>query len=265
MTNRELLAAWTFPVPAFLAGVALLALHRASGGLRSARRTAALGAALALAALALASPLAVLAAGYLFSAHMLQHLLLVLAIPPLLLGALPPSRTPLCGPRSRRGPLAGPLAALLRRPVVTWGAGIGAMWIWHAQTLCNAAATSDAVRGLQTASLLAMGAAFYWPILAPHEDDRLDPLRGAVYLFSACVGCTLLGILVTFSPLEVCPAFLHPADPHGLVALIRDGWGVGAAQDQQIAGLIMWVPACLVYGSGILGLLARWYGAEGAR
>jgi putative membrane protein len=255
MTTRELYAAWTVPVPALVACAVAIALHGAWGGFRSRRRTAALGAGIALGALALASPLALLAAGYLFSAHMLQHLLLVLAIPPLLLSALPPSRRK----------LGGSLAPLLRRPVITWGAGIGAMWIWHAQTLCNAAATSDAVRGLQAASLLAMGAAFYWPILAPHEDDRLDPLRGAAYLFSACVGCTLLGILVTFSPLEVCPAFLHPVDPHGLVTLIRDGWGVGAAEDQQIAGLIMWVPACLVYGSGILGLLARWYGAEGAR
>ena len=255
MTTGELLATWTFPVPAFIACVAALVCHRASGGHRSARRTAALGAAIALSILALASPLALLAAGYLFSAHMLQHLLLVLVVPPLLLAALPPARAR----------LRGPLADVLRRPVITWGAGIGAMWIWHAQTLCNAAATSDAVRGLQTASLVAMGAMFYWPILAPHEGDRLDPLRGMAYLFSACVGCTLLGILVTFSPLDVCPAFLHPADPHGLVTLIRDGWGVGAAQDQQIGGLIMWVPACLVYGSGILGLLARWYGGETAR
>jgi cytochrome c oxidase assembly factor CtaG len=255
MTTRELLGTWTLPVPAILACAAAFALHGARGGFRSSRRTAALSAAAALLLLALASPLALLAAGYLFSAHMVQHLLLVLAIPPLVLFALPPSGAPLRG-------FAGDV---LRRPMITWGAGIGAMWIWHAQTLCNAASTSDLVRGLQTVSLLVMGGMFYFPILAPHEDDRLDPLRGAAYLFAACVGCTLLGILITFSPLEVCPAFLHPADPRGVVALVRSEWGVGAAQDQQIAGLVMWVPACLVYGSGILGLLARWYRGESAR
>ena len=256
MTTHELLlSTWTAPPLALVACTAAFAFHGARGGFRSRRRTAFLAAAALLLLLALCSPIAALASGYLFSAHMLQHLLLVLVVPPLVLFSLP----------SSPAPLGGPLATILRRPVVTWGAGLGAMWIWHAQTLCNAASTSDAVRGFQTVSLLAMGAMFYWPVLAPHEGDRLDPLRGAAYLFSACVGCTLLGILITFSPVQVCPAFLHPAETGGMLGLIRQGWGVGAAQDQQIAGLLMWVPACLIYGAGILGLLARWYRWEGAR
>jgi cytochrome c oxidase assembly factor CtaG len=97
----------------------------------------------------------------------------------------------------------------------------------------------------------------------------MSPLAGVAYLFSACVGCTLLGVLITLSPIEVCPAFLHPADGLGVLPLIRQGWGLSAAEDQQIGGLLMWVPACAVYTSGILGMLARWYGRaeqeEGAR
>jgi putative membrane protein len=256
MTTRDLLVStWALRPAVLLACAAAFAAHGATGGLRSRRRTAALAAAVTIVLLALVSPIDALAAGYLFSAHMLQHLLLVLVVPPLVYFALPPARAP----------LAGPLAEVLRRPVLTWGAGIGAMWIWHAQTLCNAASMSPYVRDLQTLSLLVMGGMFYWPVLAPHEDNRLDPLRGAAYLFSACVGCTLLGVLITFWPVEVCPAFLHPADPGGMLALIRGGWGLSAAQDQQIGGLLMWVPACMVYGSGILGLMARWYRGEEAR
>jgi putative membrane protein len=256
MTTRDLLASsWALRPGVLLACAAAFAVHGARGGLRSARRTAALAAAVTLLIVVLVSPVDTLAGGYLFSAHMLQHLILVLAVPPLVYFALPPGRAP----------LGGAVADVLRRPVLTWGAGVGAMWIWHAQTLCNAASQSPYVRDVQTLSLLVMGGMFYWPVLAPHEDNRLDPLRGAAYLFSACVGCTLLGILITFSPIEVCPAFLHPADPSGLVGLIRGGWGISAAEDQQIAGLLMWVPACLVYGSGILGLLARWYRGEEAR
>ncbi len=134
------------------------------------------------------------------------------------------------------------------------------MWVWHVPTLCDAAAESTTVRALQTFSLLALGTLFWWPIIGPNAGKRLSPLGGVMYLFSSCIACTLLGIFVTFTPLTVCPAFLHQPDPHGLLPLIRERWGLTPQVDQQIGGLIMWVPACLVYFSGIMGLLLRWHG-----
>src|SRR6202020_2287190 len=90
MTTADLLrSSWTFRPVVLLACAAALAWHAAMGGLRSARRTSALLAAMAILFLALSSPLDALAAGYLFSAHMLQHLLLVLVVPALALMALP--------------------------------------------------------------------------------------------------------------------------------------------------------------------------------
>ncbi len=256
MTTTELLlSSWSFRPLVIVAGAAALGAHGARGGFRSARRTAALVAAVTLLFLALSSPLDALAAGYLFSAHMLQHLVLVLVVPALALASLPrASRTGERADRASRW--------LLGRPLLTWASGIGAMWLWHAQTLCNAASQSDAVRGVQSVSLLAMGALFYWPLLAPRRAWRMSPLAGVVYLFSACIGCTLLGILITFSPVEVCPAFLHPKGGMGLLVLIRQGWGLSAAEDQQIGGLLMWVPACAVYTGGIVGMLARFYGSD---
>jgi cytochrome c oxidase assembly factor CtaG len=146
---------------------------------------------------------------------------------------------------------------LLSRPVVTWGLGVGAMWLWHEQTLCNAASQSALVHRVQELSLLGLGTAFWWPILAPREESRLPPLSGVAYLFTACVACTLLGVLITFSPVEVCSVFAHPVDRLGVMPLLREGWGLTAEKDQQVGGLLMWVPACLVYGVGILGVLAR--------
>ena len=87
-------------------------------------------AALVVFLLAFISPFSALANGYLFSAHMIQHILLVLIVPALLLLSLPRSF-------SLRPPLI-----YLSRPLVGWVAGVGAMWLWHAPTLCNAAATS---------------------------------------------------------------------------------------------------------------------------
>ncbi len=143
--------------------------------------------------------------------------------------------------------------------VACWAMGVGAMWLWHAPTLCNAAAQSGLVHRAQEISLVAMGAAFWWPILSPRDGARIAPLAGVVYLFSGCIACTMLGIAVTFSPVEVCSIYLHPADPLGLLPTLRGGWGLTPEKDQQLGGLLMWVPACLVYGVAIMAMLARLY------
>jgi cytochrome c oxidase assembly factor CtaG len=219
-----------------------------------------LAVALLVLVLALASPIGRLADGYLFSAHMLQHLLLVLIVPPLaLLGAGPGLRS------DGAAKAAGRAGRLMARPLVAWGLGVGAMWLWHERTLCDAASHSAVLHRLQEVSLLAMGTAFWWPILAPREQSRLPPLPGVLYLFTACVACTLLGILITFSPVEVCSIYAHPVDRLGVMTLLRDGWGLTAAKDQQVGGLLMWVPACLVYAVGILGVLGRLFREGDAR
>jgi cytochrome c oxidase assembly factor CtaG len=205
---------------------------------------------LALLALAfvLASPVGVLADGYLFSAHMLQHLVLVLIVPPLALLGLPRMELPRLRRTIDRVPMRAPIA---------WGLGVGAMWLWHAPSLCNAASQSEVMLRVQEVSLLTMGVAFWWPVLGPKSEARLSAPAGIVYLFTACSACTLLGIYVTFSPVELCSVFLHPNDRLGVMPLLREQWGLSAQRDQQIGGLLMWVPACLVYGVGILSLVVR--------
>jgi cytochrome c oxidase assembly factor CtaG len=198
--------------------------------------------------LALLSPIGQLADGYLFSAHMLQHLLLVLVVPPLALLGLEPLLAMRPNPRAAR---------VVLRPLVAWGLGVGAMWLWHERTLCDAAAQNALVHRVQELSLLTMGTAFWWPILGPREGARLPPLGGVLYLFTACTACTVLGILITFAPVRVCSVFAHPVDHLGVMPLVREGWGLTPERDQQVGGLLMWVPACLVYGVGILGVLAR--------
>lgn len=242
---------WRLDPLALVAFVATAVACFSPIGARFGLRPVPLAIALLMLVAALASPVGQLADGYLFSAHMLQHLLLVLIVPPLvLLGVVPASRARPAG----RPHLLG---RLVSRPVVTWALGVGAMWLWHERTLCNAASQNELVHRVQELSLLTMGAAFWWPILAPCETSRLPPLAGVLYLFTACVACTLLGILITFSPVEVCSAFAHPVNRLGVMPLIRGSWGLTAERDQQVGGLLMWVPACLVYGAGILFMLGR--------
>jgi cytochrome c oxidase assembly factor CtaG len=254
MTTKELLlGAWdSGPVVPCLAALALVGyamrFRRHLGA-----RSAFFAAAVTVFFVALSSPIGVLARGYLFSAHMLQHLLLVLAVPPLVLLGLPRTRT---GAVPREWSAAATAAS--------WIGGVGAMWIWHARTLCNAAATSATTQWVQTASLVALGLVFWRPILAPQVSDRMPPLAGVVYLFAACVACTVLGVMVTLSPVEVCDAYMHPVDTLGVLPLLRDRWGLTHRADQEIGGLLMWVPTCLVYAATILATLGRYYGEEHA-
>jgi cytochrome c oxidase assembly factor CtaG len=251
--HQLLFETWTWrPEIALVAGVAL-GLHVVRFRLAHPARTAALVGAIAVAGIALMSPIAALARGTLFSAHMLQHMLLALVVPPLVLLAVPPAEGA-AGGVERHGvppPLRWPVA-------LPWVAGVGAMWIWHTPWLCNAAATRDGVRALQSASLLAMGAAFWWPIVGPLRAHRLPELVAVVYLAAACAACTVLGVTIAFSPVEVCSAYGHALDPLGALPLVRR-WGLTASVDQQLGGLLMWVPGCTVYAGAILALIARFY------
>jgi len=115
---------------------------------------------------ALVSPLDALASGVLFSAHMTQHLLLLLIAPALALLALPEERDVRV---KKRGGDVGFRRRGIRRilPALGWTAGIGAMWFWHVPVFCDAAALSPSVRAVQTLTLLGAGLLFWSPILLP--------------------------------------------------------------------------------------------------
>jgi cytochrome c oxidase assembly factor CtaG len=140
-----------------------------------------------------------------------------------------------------------------------WLAGVGAMWLWHVPALCTAAMQSPAMFAVQSVSLLAAGAAFWWPVFRPQLDRRMQPYATAVYLFAGCVGCSLLGIYVTFSPVSICPLYASGGGSPELVRLVREQWGLTHALDQQVGGLLMWVPACMVYLGAIVATFSGWH------
>ena len=119
-TKQSFLTAWTWnPLVLIIAGVGLAAylfVFRAEG------RPTWLLLAMSVFVLTLVSPLNALARGYLFSAHMLQHILLLLIVPAYFVLSLPRSLS-LRWPR------------FFAHPVVGWIAGVGAMWVWHWPTL----------------------------------------------------------------------------------------------------------------------------------
>jgi cytochrome c oxidase assembly factor CtaG len=237
---RFMVEGWNWSSFALIGGVTAAAACaiRSRIGLRQGY----IAAALVLILVTLLPPLGPLATGVLFSAHMAQHILLLLVIPALLLLSLPRDFTPRFSAGGRWRGLA-------------WAAGVGPMWFWHTPVLCEAAVRQPAVHAIQTVSLVAMGLVFWWPILAPCPRDRLAPGPGIVYLFTACLACTALGIILTLTPVEACPVFRAPLSESFQTELRGR---IGAEQDRQIGGLLMWVPMCLLYLGAILLEVCRW-------
>jgi cytochrome c oxidase assembly factor CtaG len=177
---------------------------------------------------------------------MLQHLLLLLVVPPLLLLGLPSM--------ARRRPPRVP-------PSVAWTAGIGAMYVWHAPLLYDAALRAAPLHVVQHLTFLATGVLFWWPIAGPMRERRLGPGTRAVYLLGACLASAVLGIVIALAPVGTYAAYAEPEDLLGVLPLLRNGWHVSAAIDQSVGGLLMWVGGGLVYGMVLLSGVARWLDA----
>src|SRR5207302_54415 len=99
---------------------------------------------------------------------------------------------------------------------------------------------------------LVSGTIFWWPVLGSLEERRLAPVAAISYLFSACTACSLLGAAITFAPAGLYTAYLQPEDRLGILRLVRYGWQLDPKSDQQLGGMLMWVPGCLIYLSAIL-------------
>jgi putative membrane protein len=207
--------------------------------------------------LALDSPLDTLGDTYLFSAHMAQHLLLLLVVPPLLLLGIPPS--PARAAWEAR-PLVRGAVRTAGHPLAAWGLGVGTMWLWHAPALYNAALADGRVHVVEHLAFLATSVVFWWPVLGQPAQARMSAPPALLYLLAAALATTGLGVLLTFTPPGLYPAYLLPADRLGLLPLLRRSWGMTPDVDQQVGGLLMWIPGGLVYLSAIVGVLLRWYG-----
>jgi putative membrane protein len=107
--------------------------------------------------------------------------------------------------------------------------------------------------------LLVAGIIFSWPVINPYSEYRISALSGVLYLSTACIFCSLLGLLITFAPVGTYTQYTHLMNSDVYLSTIRNKWGISEAADQQIGGLIMWVPCCLIYLSVSMYLLVSWF------
>jgi putative membrane protein len=191
----------------------------------------------------------------LFSAHMTQHEILMLVAAPLLvlgrpvvasLKALPSDWARAMARRSRR-PWWARTWATLTKPFVAWLIHAAVLWAWHAPALFQATIDDEFVHALQHLSFFLSALLFWWAVL--HDPNRAVGYGVAVLsMFTTALHSGLLGALITLAKSLWYPAY------RGTTA----SWGLTPLQDQQLGGLIMWVPACLVYVVAGLALLAGW-------
>lgn len=257
MTNLELLAkAWDWE-PSIVAGcVALALLYVWAVRFRITKSSLFFLGGVLLLLFSLVSPLDVLGGDYLFSVHVVQHLVLALMIPPLLLAGIDLQLA------KRILSLPGAAAAehILRQPALAWIIGVGSMAFWHIPAPFNAALANAPLHAMEHLWFLVSGTIFWWPVMSPLARSRLMAVPWAfLYLFAACLAYILIGSTLTFSSPGIYPAYLHPHDEFGILPLVRGQWGLSAQADHQTGGLLMWVLGCSVYLCASMGMFARWY------
>jgi cytochrome c oxidase assembly factor CtaG len=221
--------------------------------------------ALGMAALvaALLSPIDALGEA-LFSAHMVQHLLLLVVAPPLLvLGAAGYAFVWALPWRARRGwshvwHQRSPLRRAVRplhHPLVAWVLQAIALTVWHVPMLYDAAVRLAWVHALEHASFLGAALLFWSSVLEPAP--RLRPAFGAGLLgvFAAAMQGGALGALLTFGEQPWYAAHRETVAE----------WSLTAVQDQQIAGAIMWVPGGMAYVLALAVLMSLWLRAAERR
>jgi putative membrane protein len=211
--------------------------------------------------LALLSPLHALG-GALFSAHMVQHEVLILVAAPLLaLGAptvafawaLPREATVRLGRLVRAEPIRSAWSAV-SHPLGAWWIHAVALWVWHVPSLYQATLASELVHTAQHVSFFGTALLFWW-VLFRMRRGPLGYGAGVLFVFTTGLYSNALGALLTFSSTPWYPVYGETVGR----------WGLSALEDQQLGGLFMWIPAGLVYLVVALVLVARWIQLAEAR
>jgi putative membrane protein len=258
---HDLWGAWNLQ-PVLLLGLVLAAWAYRRGqtggprrGVDRRRAWCAVGALVAL-GVALVSPLEALS-GALASAHMVQHLLLLLVAAPLVaLGA--PASTILRGSplvvrraairwRRRLGLTHGNLRPL-RHPATVWLLAVGTLWFWHAAVPYDAALGNELLHLIEHASFLGTAWLFWRLVIGVRGVGRVPNGVGVLLVFTMAMQSVFLSVLLTFARTPWYSSYATTTRP----------WGLEPLADQRLAGVIMWIPAGAVYLAAALALLVDW-------
>lgn len=248
---------WTsFTVhPSTLIGLAALGALYAWAAIRlpeppSVPRRVAFGTGLLVILLSLNGPVHDLSDSYLFSAHMLQHLVLTLIAPALLLGGTTASMLrPLLRHRAVRA-----LAERVTKPIPAFAIFNITLLVWHLPVVYDMAMRSHGVHILQHLMFIATSVLMWWPILGTVPELPRLPYPGQMlYAFLMTLPMGMLSIFITYADTLLYPAYAAAPRVVGLSPL----------EDQRLGGLIMWVPGGLFFLGVMSVVFFRWAAEEG--
>lgn len=176
----------------------------------------------------------------LFWVHMTQHEVLMLISAPLLVLSRPlvpflwalPARPREHAASIGKSRVFGSIWQTLSAPFSSWLLSAAALWVWHAPRLFTATLENDGIHAAQHISFLGTSLLFWWALFNQHG-GRLGHGAAIVYVFTTAIHTSVLGALLTFAPTVWYRPYLATAPV----------WHLTAIEDQQIGGLIMWIPA----------------------
>jgi putative membrane protein len=186
-----------------------------------------------------------------FWVHMIQHLLLILAAPPLLLLGTPAA---FVRPLTKK-PALFAVARVLVNPGVAWLVSTGVFLGWHIPAFYDAAVLDVKIHALEHLCFITTSLLFWWPIFSPlPELPRLSRANQVGYLALSCQPNVILGAVLVFAP----HAF------YGVYAGALRLGSISPLVDQQAGGAIMWVPGNIVYLAIMSKLFFDWFNEKEA-
>lgn len=239
----------------FAAGVVRLRRRLGSGRLIGRGEIAAFAAGLGTIVAALLSPIDGIA-DQLFSMHMVEHLLLLLVAAPLLVLGRPAlaflwAFGPVGRKRVGRAWMALGLrtgVATIMHPIVVWILFCGVFVFWHFPVPYQWALGNEGVHTAEHASFLVTALMFWSIVIEPSGRRRLAYGPTLVFIMTAAILSALPGALIALAPRP-----LYPAYAQGVAA-----WGLTLLQDQQLAGIVMWIPGGVVYLVAAALIFLKW-------
>lgn len=197
----------------------------------------------------------------LVSAHMVQHILLILVAAPLiavsrpvdnLMRGLPTRARKKIGGWRRRAGLTPTTTSRLSRPLIVWLFYALVFWFWHGAVPYQLAVEHEAIHFLEHGTFLVAALGFWTMVLC--SERGIDAGYRLLMVFTTAFHSVLLGALITFADTPWYP----------LYSVSASAFGLDPATDQQLAGLLMWIPGGLIYTGVALWLLAGWIRTEGS-
>jgi len=191
----------------------------------------------------------------LFVAHMVQHELIMAVAAPLIAFGAPAIALLWAFPRSWRRRSSDAFQIGRQVPALGWLIAPGVLfvlhalvlWVWHIPALYQAALVDEVVHALQHTSFFVTAVLFWWTV-ARGQYGSGGYGASVMYLFGTALQTGVLGALLTFSNRLWYPSYAGGAA----------GWNLSAFEDQELAGLVMWIPASIVFTAGGLLFLFAW-------